>query len=85
MSTKKINITAKPNKKTITNADEWVQHRDAPSFEIPKAKKEAIKRLTIDIPESLHRKIKGECGSRGISIADEVRQLLLQKYGNTEK
>lgn len=42
---------------------------------------EAMKRLTIDIPESLHRAIKTACASRGSKIADEVRQLLAEHYG----
>lgn len=42
----------------------------------------ANKRLTIDVPESLHRAIKMQCASRGAKIADEVRELLMQKYGN---
>jgi hypothetical protein len=31
----------------------------------------------------LHRKIKAQCAMRGTKIADELRELLLQKYGNT--
>ena len=42
----------------------------------------SMKRLTIDIPESLHRAIKSQCAMRGTKMADEVRDLLLQKYGN---
>ena len=34
-----------------------------------------------DVPESLHREIKAQCAMRGAKIADEVRELLLQKYG----
>ena len=32
--------------------------------------------------EGLRRAIKMQCASRGAKIADEVRELLLQKYGN---
>jgi plasmid stability protein len=39
-----------------------------------------MKRLTIDIPEGLHRAIKSQCAMRGTKIADEVRDLLIQKY-----
>jgi plasmid stability protein len=46
--------------------------------------REPMKRLTIDIPESLHRTIKVQCALRGRKIADEVRELLLQKYGKVE-
>lgn len=42
-----------------------------------------MKRLTIDVPESLHRSIKTQCAMRGTKIADEVRELLLQKYGQS--
>jgi hypothetical protein len=45
-------------------------------------KVEKMKRLTIDVPESLHRTIKAKCAMRGAKIADEVRELLLKKYGN---
>ena len=77
MSTKKVSIGAKPtNKPTGPTADAWVESRvavDAP---------EPMKRLTIDVTESLHRAIKAQCAMRGTKIADEVRELLLQKYGN---
>lgn len=38
------------------------------------------KRLTIDITASLHRTIKSQCALRGTKIADEVRELLIEKY-----
>ena len=77
MSTKKVSIGTKPTSKPApAAADAWVESRssgDAP---------EVMKRLTIDVPESLHRAIKAQCAMRGTKIADEVRELLLQKYGN---
>lgn len=75
---KKIAFGAKPSAKPIPPAaDAWVEKRTE-SAEV----EEPMKRLTIDIPESLHRAIKSQCASRGAKIADEVRELLLQKYGN---
>lgn len=75
MSTKKVQIGTKPtNKPAPAAADAWVESRsngDEP---------EPMKRLTIDVPESLHRTIKAQCAMRGTKIADEVRELLLQKY-----
>jgi hypothetical protein len=77
MSNKKISIGAKPtSNNTPGTADEWVKSRTV-SGEV-----ERMKRLTIDVPESLHRTIKAKCAMRGTKIADEVRELLLQKYGN---
>ena len=74
---KKVTIGAKPtNKSAQASTDEWVENRSTASSPEP------MKRLTIDIPESLHRAIKMQCASRGTKIADEVRELLIQKYGN---
>jgi hypothetical protein len=76
MSTKKISIGAKPTAKPApAAADAWVESR------VPAEGPEPMKRLTIDVPESLHRTIKAQCAMRGTKIADEVRELLLQKYG----
>ena len=75
MSTKKVQIGTKPtNKPSPATADAWVESR------VPAEGPEPMKRLTIDVPESLHRSIKTQCAQRGTKIADEVRELLLQKY-----
>ena len=77
MTGKKVSIGAKPsNKPAPAAADAWVDNRQSDEPEI-------VKRLTIDIPESLHRKIKAQCAMRGTKIVEEVRELLLQKYGNS--
>lgn len=74
---KKIAFGTKPTNKPVSApADAWVDSRSA-------GEAESMKRLTIDIPESLHRTIKAQCAMRGTKIADEVRELLLNKYGNT--
>lgn len=72
MSGKKVDLGRKP---TSSSADAWVDRRDPAAVE-----REPMKRLTIDIPESLHREIKAQCAMRGSKIADEVRELLMQKY-----
>ncbi|WP_317993692.1 hypothetical protein [Bartonella gliris] len=72
---KKIKIGTKPtNKSTAVTVDAWVESRKG-------SVDKSMKRLTIDVPESLHRLIKMSCASRGTKIADEVRELLSQKYG----
>lgn len=76
MSTKKVPIGAKPTAKPAA-ADAWVESRSK------SGESEPMKRLTIDVPESLHRSIKAQCALRGTKIADEVRELLLQKYGKS--
>ena len=78
MSTKKVSIGAKPTSKPApASADAWVESRTGAADE-----PEKMKRLTIDVPESLHRAIKAQCAMRGSKIADEVREPLIQKYGN---
>ncbi len=69
---KKISIGTKPTAKPA--ADAWVESRT------PADGPEPMKRLTIDVPASLHRSIKAQCAMRGTKIADEVRELLIQKY-----
>ena len=79
MSTKKVSIGVKPTSKPApAAADAWVESR------APVEGPEPMKRLTIDVPASLHRAIKTQCAARGTKIADEVRDLLVSKYGNTE-
>lgn len=68
---------AKPTK-PAPSADAWVESR---SVEDEPLLVEKMKRLTIDIPESLHKAIKSSCALRGSKIADEVRELLYSKYG----
>jgi len=57
-------------------ADQWVENT-AP------ADSEPTKRLTLDIPASLHRAIKAQCALRDKKMVDEITALLLQQYGNT--
>lgn len=77
MSGKKVTFGAKPTK-PAPSADAWVENRSVEEEPLPVEK---MKRLTIDIPESLHKAIKSACALRGTKIADEVRELLYNKYG----
>ena len=71
MTAKKVSIGTTPTAKPAT-VDAWVDNH---------AGQGAMKRLTFDIPEDLHRAIKVQCAQRGTKIADEIRELLSQKYG----
>lgn len=77
MSGKKVTFGAKPTK-PAPSADAWVESRAVEEEPLPAEK---MKRLTIDIPDSLHKAIKSACALRGTKIADEVRELLYNKYG----
>ncbi|WP_142416977.1 hypothetical protein [Bartonella massiliensis] len=72
---KKIKIGTKPTSKSIPlTADAWIGSQKG-------SMSGGVKRLTIDIPETLHRLMKVSCASRGTKMADEIRELLSKKYG----
>ena len=68
---------------TPRSADDWVsgsgleEAREAPSSPEPA---EPMKRLTIDVPKSLHTRIKAACALRGSKMVDEIRALLEREY-----
>lgn len=69
---KKVSIGGKPTARPALaiNPDQWVEKRQA----------EAMKRLTFDIPDSLHRRIKSQCAVKGVKMADELRDLLEKHF-----
>lgn len=64
-------------------ADDWITNRGGtPEVPAPKppAPAEPMKRLTIDIPETLHTRTKAGCAQRGTKMADLVRELLEREF-----
>ena len=47
-----------------------------------KKPKEKMKRLTLDIPESLHRAIKMRSVEEGVPMTDILRELLQEHFGD---
>jgi predicted DNA binding CopG/RHH family protein len=43
-----------------------------------------MKRLTLDLPEPLHRAIKKNAADDGVTMAQKLRALLRQHYRSTE-
>lgn len=85
--TKKTVPFARPAKKP--DPDNWVAAPRAvdtaeTSFlnEVP-APAEPMKRFTIDVPESLHKRIKITCAQRGSRMADEIREILAREFPET--
>lgn len=73
---KKVTIGAKPTAAAPASpkqADAWVAGNDEP-------KTEPMKRLTIDVPVSLHTRIKSQCALRQVNMADEIRALLEKHF-----
>ena len=75
MTTKKVSIGAKPTSKPApAAADAWVESR------APVEGPEPMKRLTIDIPDMLHRRVKSRCSQDGLRMAEVIRDLLEQRF-----
>jgi len=75
MAGKKVAIGGKPKAKaaSVVATDDWVKNRSADDDV-------KMKRLTIDVTEELHRRIKANCAGRGVKMADEIRTLLEQHF-----
>ena len=71
---KKTVFTPKPTVTAPASLDAFV------GVEPQKQTGEKLKRLTIDISESLHRRVKGGCGARGVNIADLIRDFLEREF-----
>lgn len=72
---KKVAFGAQPAKKPPpATADTWVENRGTET--------EAFKRLTIDIPQGLHRRLKLLAASQGVNMADLVREWIEQGIVN---
>lgn len=82
--------------KLATGADAWIANRGAePASDreggtvmalkpvesgSAEAPKEKMSRFTIDVPESLHRRVKMQCAARGQKMADVMRDLLEHEF-----
>jgi hypothetical protein len=64
---------ARPSKATPATADSWVEARKGEG-------REPTKRLTIDVPKSLHKRIKSQCAADDENMADVIRELLEKRF-----
>lgn len=70
---KKVTIMQKPSVHRIARTpDRWVSENPTCT--------EPMKRLTIDIPFSLHQQVKSRCALEGAKMADVVRELLENRF-----
>ena len=60
---------------TRPSADAWVAEREA-----PKVPAEPMKRFTIDVPVSLHTRIKVRCAAKGVNMADVLREIFEREF-----
>ena len=71
-----------PNKPRPANADEWVSGNTPATKEIVSQPAQTIvtKRLTLDLEEDLHRRIKVACSIRGSTMVEEITKLLKKEF-----
>ena len=79
MSGKEVKF-AKPKRQDVpaTSPDQWVKDRAQ-----SEGAGEPMKRLTIDIPASLHTRVKAGCATRGVKMADMLRAYLEREFPET--
>lgn len=71
---KRVSFGGKPTRPATPEAiDDWV-HGRVPSGQEP------TKRLTIDVPVSLHKRVKSQCALQNLVMADVMRELLAQRF-----
>jgi len=83
MPGKKVPISKKPTTTEIPKSlDDWVSGPESLEEEkTPETQTEKMKRLTLDIPQSLHRAVKRKAIDEGQTMAELLRALLEQNYG----
>jgi len=59
--------------------DRWVGDVSVAPEQKP-AKPVPMKRLTLDVPADLHRRIKSECACEGFKMADVLREMLETRF-----
>ena len=92
MAEKRPNLTQRPSA-TGADKDKWVHEGDTtttpPAATVtttsptPPPPREPTRRLTLDIPERLHRAMKIRAATTGVTMLDEVRALLETHYSDT--
>ena len=75
----KKDLAFKPANKTSASPDAWIESRDKPA-----APAEPTKRLTVDIPQSLHKRIRLACIERDEVMADVIRDILQKAFPEAE-
>lgn len=78
---KMISVPPKPQPASPpATAAEWIGRAEIPAPE-PMENAEPLVRLTFDVSESLHRRIKVACAQRGIKrMATELRRILEEHF-----
>ena len=74
MTVNQVSIATRPAKRQ-TEADSWIRDRSA---------QEPIKRLTLDLPASLHARVKAKCAMEGTTMRAMLMDFLERKYPDSQ-
>ena len=80
---KKISMTTKPNRDAqMKTADDWVKGETNGNQNLiaEDKPKEQTARFTIDIPISLHARIKSQCALKRVKMREEVLGILEEHF-----
>lgn len=77
-------LPAKPSQPSSAAADAWVSGSAAGTDPAPKAVGEPTKRMTFDLPESLHRRVMLDCATNGVKMTTVIRQMLEERWPASE-
>lgn len=81
MTGKRIDIAKRP---AASRAEDWVRRGNGQMKAVPPKAHFYTARLTIDVTPELRGRIKVHAFRQGITMADMVRSLLEQHYGDSE-
>jgi hypothetical protein len=75
-------MSTKPNRNNAQelDADTWVNQGAALTTNGSQPEKESTARFTIDIPVSLHARIKSQCALKRVKMREEVLAMLEDKF-----
>ena len=71
-STKKVTIGSRPSKSKAAAAEQWIKTRETAKA----GEDEEMKRMTFDMPESLHKRLKLYCVEHGTKMSIVFRKLI---------
>lgn len=78
---KKVTMSTKPKSSVQQlSADAWVSHGASIINGEQEPDKEPTARFTIDIPVSLHARIKSQCALKRVKMREEVLSMLEEKF-----
>jgi hypothetical protein len=75
-------MSTKPNKTNVRelSADDWVSQGANLITNGDEIEKESTARFTIDIPVSLHARIKSQCALKRVKMREEILSILEEKF-----